>query len=418
MTLKRALRALVIVLFAGGIFTATSFALSRWRDGSLASLPTQIAEQTTFVDVLDVRGELRPVVSRLITSPSSGADLLIVDLAANGAPVKTGDVVVQFDSTTQQRTLEQRRSELKQAESEVQKAVAEGQRRLQVAEAQLAQLKSARDRAKLDLQAAELVSRVAVEKLQLALSDAEQHVVQMEQKIEGERQAAAADAAIARQKTEKARYDVAETERIIASLTVKAPADGQLSLMPNFRAAGPMSRNAPEFRRGDRAWFGAPIADLPDLSSVRMSCRVDEADRARLRLDATVQVRVDAIPDREFDGRITDISLVARPDFSVFPPLRNFDVIVSLTATDPRVKSGMSASARIELDRLPGVVVVPASAVFLRDGATVVYTVSGRSIEPRPVTVARRSKDRVAIASGLTAGARIALRDPSREADQ
>ena len=73
-----------------------------------------------------------------------------------------------------------------------------------------------------------------------------------------------------------------------------------------------------------------------------------------------MQVRVDAIPDREFDGRITDISLVARPDFAVFPPLRNFDVIVSLTATDPRVKSGMSASARIELDRLPGVVVVPA----------------------------------------------------------
>jgi multidrug efflux pump subunit AcrA (membrane-fusion protein) len=127
---------------------------------------------------------------------------------------------------------------------------------------------------------------------------------------------------------------------------------------------------------------------------------------------------VDAIPDRELDGRITDISLVARPDFTTFPPLRNFDVVVSLAGTDPRVKSGMSASARIELDRLPGVVVVPASAVFLRDGATVVYTVSRGSAEPRVVTVARRSKDHVAIASGLAAGERIALRDPSLEAGQ
>jgi multidrug efflux pump subunit AcrA (membrane-fusion protein) len=227
--------------------------------------------------------------------------------------------------------------------------------------------------------------------------------------------AAAAEAAIARQKRDKAGYDVAETERIVASLTVKAPAAGQISLMPNFRAGGPMSRSAPEFKRGDRAWFGAPIADLPDLSSVRMSCRVDEADRARVRRDSAVRVGVDAIPDREFEGRITDISLVARPDFTSFPPVRNFDIVVSLTGTDPRVKSGMSASARIELDRLADVVVAPASAVFLRDGATIVYTVSRGSVEPRPVTVARRSRDRVAIASGLAAGERIALRDPMLE---
>jgi HlyD family secretion protein len=188
--------------------------------------------------------------------------------------------------------------------------------------------------------------------------------------------------------------------------------------MPNFRASGPMNRTAPEFKRGDRAWFGAAIADLPDLSSVRMSCRVDEGDRGRLQRDAAVTVRVDAIPDREFEGRISDISLVARPDFTSFPPVRNFDVLVSLTSTDPRVKSGMSASARIELDRLPDVVVVPASAVFLRDGATVVYTVSGGAAEPRTVTIARRSKDRVAIALGLRAGERIALKDPTLEASR
>jgi HlyD family secretion protein len=413
--MKRAVPAALVV---AGVLITAGLGITRWARGAQASLPTQVVEQTTFVDFLEVRGELRPVVSRLITAPSSGSDLLIVDLAANGSPVAPGDVVVRFDSTTQQRTLEQRRSELKQAESEVQKAEAEGQRRVQAAAAELEQLRSALNRAKLDLQGAELVSRVEVEKRQLALSDAEQHVIQMEQKIEGERRAAAADRAIARQRRDKAGYDVAETERIIASLTVKAPAAGQISLMPNFRAGGPMSRSAPEFKRGDRAWFGAPIADLPDLSSVRMSCRVDEADRARVQRDSPVRIGVDAIPDREFEGRITDISLVARPDFSSFPPVRNFDVVVSLSGTDPRVKSGMSASARIELDRLTDVVVVPASAVFLRDGATIVYTVGRGSPEPRPVTVARRSKDRVAIASGLTAGERIVLRDPTLEAAQ
>ena len=406
-------RTIVVVLVVCGALVAAGLAVARLSRSDQSSLPTQAAEKTTFVDFLQVRGELRPVVSRLITAPSSGADLLIVGLVDNGSSVNPGDVVVQFDATTQQRTLEQRRSELKQAESEVQKAEAEGRRRIQNAEAELEQLKSARDRASLDLEGADLRSAVEVEKLRLALSDAEQHVIQLQQKIESERRVAAADVTISRQKRDKALNDVEETERTIASLAVKAPTAGQVSLMPNFRAGGPMSRSAPEFKRGDRAWFGAPIADLPDLSSVRMTCRLDEADRARVQRDSTVRIKVDALPDREFDGRITEISLVARPDFSSFPPVRNFDAIVSLTDTDPRIKSGMSASARIELDRLDGVVVVPASAVFLRDGATIVYTVARGSAEPRAVTVARRSKDQVAIASGLTGGERIALRDPT-----
>jgi len=412
------MRAIVGTIVIAGVLGVTGVAAVRWSRGTLGSLATQVVEQTTFADILTLRGELRPVVSRLITAPSAGADLLIVDLATNGAALRAGDTVVQFDSTTQQRTLEQRRSELKQAESEVEKVAADGRRRVQSAEAELVQLRSAAERAKLDLRAVDLVSRVQSEKLELALLDAEQHVIELQQKLDGERRVEAADFAVARQKRDKAASDVAETERMLAALTVKAPTGGQISLMPNFRAGGPMNRTAPEFKRGDRAWFGAPIAELPDLTSIRMTSRADETDRARVRPDAAVRVHVDAIPDREFDGRITEIALVARPDFTAFPPVRNFDVTISLKDTDPRVKSGMSASAGIELELVPNVVVVPASAVFLRDGATVVYVVSRRSAEPRPVTVARRSKDRVALASGLTAGERIALRDPTVDGGQ
>ena len=302
-----------------------------------------------------------PVRSVVLTAPSSGADLLILQFASNGSSVNAGDVVVQFDSTTQQRTLEQHRSELKQAESEVQKAEAEGRQRIRTAEAELAQLRSAQT-GRLDLQGApELVSPVEAEKLALPLSDAEQHVIQLQQTMKANARAAAADADIARQKRDKAGYDAAETERTIASLTVKAPAAGHVSLMPNFRAGGPMGRSAPEFKRGDRAWFGAPIADLPDLSAVSIGCRVDEADRARVQ-PGFAQFALASTRFRIASSKAASLRfrMVARPDFTSFPPVRNFDVVVSLTELDPRVKSGMSASARIELVRLPGVVVVPA----------------------------------------------------------
>jgi HlyD family secretion protein len=389
---------------------------ARWVRADNSQVPTMVLEKSTFVNILEVRGEIRPIRSVLLTAPSSGSDLQIIDIAANGSNVKTGDVVIRFDTTAPQRALDQRKSDWLQANSEVSKVEAEGRRRIQAAEALLAELRSTAARARLDLARTELVSKVDGEKLTLLVADAEQRVKAQAAKLDGERRSTAADLSIARQKRDKAAFDVSDNERIIASLAMKSPADGQISLMPNFRVAQGFSRSAPEFKRGDRAWFGAPIAELPDLTAVRMTCRVDEADRARVPPDAKVRVRIDAIPDRELPGAIDQIAIVAKPDFSSFPPTRNFDVSIGLTESDARIRSGMSATALIELDQLPDVFVVPDTAVFSRDGRMIVYVVAGRSIEPRPVTVARRSRDRIAIASGVNVGERIAMRDPTIEA--
>lgn len=404
------------IVAAGVAAIAAVVAGARYVGAAAITVPSMVLESSTFVNILEVRGEIRPLRSTVLMAPSSGGgDLQIVNVVRNGATVAAGDVIVAFDTTPQQRTLEQRQSERQQAQSEVAKVEAEARRKVQAAEASLGELQSALARARLDLGRAELVSKVEADKLQLAVADAELKVKAQQRRLDGERQATAADIAIVRQKRDKAASDVADAQAIIASLSMRSPAAGQISLMPNFRGAGP-GRTAPEFKRGDRAWFGAPIAELPDLTTIRMTCRVDEADRARVPPDGRVRVRVDAIPDREFPGRIGQISIIAKPDFTTFPPTRNFDLSVALDDSDPRVRSGMSATALIELDQLAGVIVVPDTAVFPKGGVTLVYVIDGRSIAPRPVTIARRSRDRVAIGDGVRAGERIALRDPTVEA--
>jgi HlyD family secretion protein len=407
-------RGRVMAAIGGLAAAAAVVAGTRYVRAAGVSVPSMVLETSTFVNLLEVRGEIRPLRSIVLTAPSSGSDLQIVNLVRNGATVAAGDMVVEFDTTPQQRTLEQRRSEQQQAESEVAKVESEGRRKVQAAEALLAELQSTAARAKLDLGRVEMTSKVDGDKLRLAAADADEKVAAQRRKLEGERQVAAADISIVRQKRDKAAFDVADAQRIITSLSMRSPSAGQISLMPNFRGSGP-GRTAPEFKRGDRAWFGAPIAELPDLTTIRMSCRVDEADRARVPPDARVRVKVDAIPDREFPGKIGQISIVAKPDFTSFPPTRNFDVSVALDESDPRVRSGMSATAMIALDELPDVIVVPETAVFARDGTSVVYVIDGRAIAPRTVTVARRSRDRVAITSGVRAGDRIALTDPTLE---
>ena len=244
-----------------------------------------------------------PGKSVVLTAPSSGADLLIVDLAANGATVKAGDVVVQFDSTTQQRTLEQRRSELKQAESELQKAEAEG-RAARAGRGSGARRKCGPrgTRAKLDLQGAELrVARRGREAAQLALVGRRtaSHPARAEDR--GRAPAAAADVAIARQKRDKAQYDVAETERIIASLTVKAPAAGHDLVdaqLPRRRTDEPHARRnsgaatARGSARRSRTCRTSPPIQMTAAAWTKPIARA-------CSLAFGVRVRVDAIPDRE-----------------------------------------------------------------------------------------------------------------------
>jgi multidrug resistance efflux pump len=408
---KRAWPVLAIV-FVVGLSVAVAAALR--RDTGSPSLPTAIVEKTTFTDFLQLRGEIRPVRSVVLTAPSAGSDLQIVDLATNGSRVAANDVVITFDATQQQRTLETKRSELKQAESEIERTEAEQRRRVAAARSELDEAQKALARARLEIKGNELRPRIEAENFIIAVANAEAHVRELEAKIDGERIAAQADVVIARQKRDKAAIDVADTERIIASLQVRAPIEGSISLLPNFRAGGP-GRSAPEFRRGDRAWFGAQIAELPDLTSVQMTARVDEADRGRIQTGSSVRVRVDAVPDKELTGTLKDISVIAKPDFTTWPPVRNFDLVVALADSDSRLRSGMSASARVELERLPDVLVVPTGAVFQRGAATVVYVVTRSGVESRPVTVMLRGRDQVAIAKGVSQGDRVSLKEPDQE---
>ena len=402
MNRRGAILAFLIVVTAAGLYTMRSSA------SVAADIATTAVERGPFIDYLPVRGEIRPERSIVLTAPSAGGgDMQIIQLVSNGATVKAGEVVVVFDTTNQQRTLEQKTSELKQAESELAKAHAEQQRRARAAAAELEGARSTAARHRLDLQAAELLSKVDAEKRSIVVANAERLVKELEEKLSAEREIGAADVAIAQQKVDKTRYDVQETERLIAAFALKAPRDGMVTLMPNFRAGGPMSRTSPEFRRGDRAWSGASIAELPDLSSVRMTLRVDEADRARLATGGRALVRVDAVPDREFEARISDISLVATPDFTSFPPVRNFDVNIALAQSDARLRSGMSATARIELDRVDSTLIIPATALVDRNGLSYVMVPSRTGVEEREVKVLRRGRDRIAVQSGLSEGDRV-----------
>src|SRR5260370_121999 len=357
-----------------------------FRRSNAPNVPTAQVKRGEFVNYIPIRGNVKAQHSIQIAAPSIAGDLQIVKLVPMGTMVKKGDVIVQFDTTTLQATLDQRRSELKSAGADSDHSRGE---RGQAKERQAADLVQARykvDRAKLETSKQEILSEIDGAETRLKLHDAEQKYRELQQKDISTKDSTDADIDSKTQKREKSLFDVRLAERQIASLTLRAPADGMVTIMPNFRARNwTTGGSTPDFKEGDRAWSGAVIAQLPDLKSMRVSARVDE------------------------------ISPLAKLDYSSWPFIKNFDIALEIFDNDSRIRPGMSASGRIAVEKVPDALLVPVEAVFEKDGRLVAYALRGSRFEERTVEVARRGKTELLIARGLEAGERVALMDPTQE---
>jgi HlyD family secretion protein len=383
--------------------------------GSVPDLPTVEVTKGEFVDALEIRGDIKPLRSVVLAAPMQAGELQIVKLAKGGTTVKAGDVVVEFDGSMLRRTMQEKQSELKQADAEIEQATAQTHITKEQNATELMRANYNIERAKLEVQKAETVPRIDNEKAKLALADAEQKLKELEAKITSDNTSIEADLSNRRRKREKALFDFQRAERGLANLQLKAPVDGMVNVMPNYRAGGPFGGGEVEFREGDRAWAGAAVVELPDLSSIHLQARLDETDRGRLTVGEEAVIRIDAVPGRDFKARIDRISVLARADFSSWPPTRLFDLGLVLLDADSRIRVGMAAVARIPTDRVPNVILVPTESVFQRDGRPVVYRLDGSEFEVRHVDLTRRGREFAIVKSGVEPGDRVAIRRPGPE---
>lgn len=396
------------ILGAAGVLAIAAAGGAFGRDAAI-DLPTTLVVRGDFIDYMQVRGEVKAVRSIPLTAPSSAGDLQILELVKNGATVKKGDVVVRFDPVPVQRTHAEKLSELKQAEEEIGKAAAQYQIQEQQAQTDLVKARYDVERAELDAVTHEFLPALEVERKKVALASARERLREADRKLEALREVARADVASRRQKRDKAQLDVQQAARQLGALQLVTPVDGVVTIMPNWRSCCP----PPDFKPGDRAWPGQVIADVPDLATLRVTARLEEAERGRMQPGQPVIVRADAVPDRELTGRIGDISTLARIDFSNWPPQRNFDLVVQLDQVEPRLRPGMNTTVRVAVDRVPDAVLIPARAVFEKNGRSLAYVARPRGgWDERVVQIARRGQEQLVVRSGVEPDERVALKDP------
>src|SRR5437867_7508606 len=249
-----------------GVLIFGAFRLAR----PAVKLPTADVKRKEFVDNLEIRGEVKALRSVIIAAPYGAGDLQIMKLAANGAKVKKGDVLVEFDNTTMKQKLAQDQSALKSSEAEIQQSRAAARLKEEQDLTDMMKAKFDAQKARLDASKQEIVSVIEGEEAKLKLADAEQKVKETEAKLSADRSAARADLASKKQKQDQAAFQVQQDDHSVALLTLRAPLDGVVSLQNHWQPQG----GSTPFRPGDRAWPGAAILELPDPSKLKISARI------------------------------------------------------------------------------------------------------------------------------------------------
>ena len=400
--------AVVGMACAGGMFAAWHYSGT-----TEVEVPMARVRRGDFIISVRTRGEIKSTRSIILTAPQVPSPR-IVKLAESGRPVHKGEVVVEFDPVQQEQNYIEKDTSVRTAQSQIEDTKA-AQKIDREADA-MNQMSSEYnvERSKLEASKAEILSEIDGAKNRIDVGVAEGALNQIKTTIKSRAISQEADLERLNQMKDKTVRDTDLAKTYLSMMVMKAPIDGIVNILPNFRSGGSYGQAPPPFKEGDQAWTGAAIAEIPDLSEMRIELKMEEVDRGKLKLGQHLKIRVDAIPEKEFTATLDWISPIASLIYKGGGTSeKSFPARATLQNLDSRLRPGMSATAEIIIERAPSVLLIPVRASFTHNGKPAVYVAKGQQFDTRVITVGKRNDEDIIVTGGLKEGERVTLENPA-----
>jgi hypothetical protein len=218
-------------------------------------------------------------------------------------------------------------------------------------------------------------------------------------------------ASLTRQR-DQVQTDVDITTSRIAQMELKAPIDGLLLFNMNYSGVF-TTADAKPYKVGDTVGSNMNLGEIPDLGSLEMNVKLEEADRGRVAVGQDAMVRVDALPESSVPAKVSQVTALAEMSME-YPYTRSFRASAKLLRPDPRLRPDMNGGLDVIVSRIPDAVSIPAKALFTRAGKPVVYVGEKGRYRAVEVGIQARNPDEVAV-TGVPAGSAVALVDVAAE---
>ena len=394
---------LVAVLSAGRVSWA--------QPGAALVDVSPVVQQEIAVGQTSV-GTVMPLKKAIIGSAVDGR---VIEFPHNeGDRVERGETLAQLLTDTIQLETEGAEAELdlrKQELAELENGsrpeeIAQAKARMIGAEARMNFVKSRRTRAVNLYEKNQAISQEERDEVVSAAIEAEQAYQEAKEAydlaIEGPR----------KEKIAQARAQVAMQQAIADRLKDQISKHTIISRFPGYVTAE-------HTEVGQWVKQGDPVAEVEELDEVEVTAYVVEQNVPFLRLGMPVQVEVPAIPNRTFEGQLTQIVPQADVQARTFPV--KIRVKNEMTDEGPLLKSGMYARAILPTGNRQLALLVPKDALVLGGQQTIVFVVDGTGpekkqgqVRPVPVQLGAAAGRLMQVNGPLQAGQMVVVRGNER----
>ncbi len=171
-----------------------------------------------------------------------------------------------------------------------------------------------------------------------------------------------------------------------------------------------------DLKVGERAAENG-VVTVVDQSNFHVDVPVDELDVALVQQGQSVRVSLDALPDKELNGTVTNIvPLATKSDQGT----TTYEVTVSIDISDKTMRPGMTAAVQIVTLSKNDALLVPRRAVRLDNGKSYVLLPKPGGLDPRTgepaserreVTLGLSNSEMIEITGGLKPGEQMLVQD-------
>ena len=337
--MKKVLLALLILAIGGG-----AFYYYRLRETApKVTVMTAAVTRGDVIDTVGATGTLQAVKTVQVGTQVSGTiESLYADF---NSLVKKGQVLARLDPSLFQTQIEQARANLIRSQADLERLRVS----LDDAKTKLARSKELSSRnllPKSDLDTAEVNVRAA----EAQLKSAEAQVTQ-------------------------AQASLNQNEVNLAHTVIEAPIDGLV-----------ISRSV-DVGQTVAASMQAPTLYVlaADLTKMQVVANLDESDVGRIRPGQRVTFRVDAYPNEQFVGAVSQVRLEPKVQQNVV----TYATVIDVPNNELKLKPGMTANVNVEIARSSNVLRIPNGALRFRPTAEM-YAALG---QPAPEPGAGRGGD-------------------------
>jgi HlyD family secretion protein len=351
---KKWLWALIAVLVIGG---GASAYFKRQRSEGI-TITAETIQLRDLEAIVSASGKIDPKKTVNISAQSMGR---VTRLAVReGDRVKAGQFLLQIDAVNAEAAVRRDQAALAGASTSLEQSRVS----LQSARASLDSARQSLKRQQ-ELWQAGLTTRETLERAQTEVDVRESDLRAREQEIKNR------ETMLKQQEA-----SLQSSQHTLSQVRFEAPFDGIVT-----------RRNIEEGENvmvGTMNNAGTVLLTVADMSVIEAEVEVDETDIPFVQLGQVAKITIDAIPDKSFTGKVTEIgnSPIQTTGTGTTRTATNFKVTVTIDGQIPEVRPGFTCTAEITTATRAKVVAVPIQALTVRE---LLFDANGSVIhEPRP----------------------------------